>query len=254
MPTILLAIDARTQLERLLPAALLLASEHHSALFGVFAQDRALLQGAALPFTHEVGANSAASYPLTADSVEKRMRRIAEDMRRRLAAAAENLMLPWEFQICDSSISQITAGTKADVVLSGWNANWSLAAPPAGVSTRKTSARTVVVVIDDGSPSSAHMIEAARRLMSLARPHRLVILATSPVAGLSRSKPDPVIGRKAAEAVFRVTSTEQLISQIRRLGPMVVLLGRDQNLADDSQLHRKLALIKCPLALVQPTW
>ena len=57
-----------------------------------------------------------------------------------------------------------------------------------------------------------------------------------------------------AEAVIRVISTEQVISQIRRLSPTVMMLGRDQNLAEDSQFHRKLALIRCPLALVQPTW
>lgn len=254
MPKILLAMDACTQLKRLLPAALLLASEQHSALLGVFAQNSALLQGAALPFTNEVGANSAVCYPLTADSIEKRVRRIAEEMRRQLAAAADRRQVPWEFQFCSSSISQITTEAKADVVLPGWNAIWSLAKTSAGLSARRTSASPVIVVVDEGSPSSAHMINTARRLMVTAGPHQLVILATPPSAASSRTEPGSVAGRQPAEVVIRVASTEQLTSQIRLLSPTVMLLGRDQNLAADSQLQKKLAFMKCPLALVQPAW
>lgn len=254
MPQILVAMDACTQLERLLPAALLLTSEQPSALLGVFAQDRALLHGAALPLTHEVGANSAACYPLTADSIEKRMRRIAEDMRRSLAAAAERQLLPWEFQIRYDSISQITSETKADVVLSDLNANWLPATTPAGVALRKTSARQVIVVIDEGSQSSAHIINAARRLLSRAGPHQLVILATPAVAELPRPELRAMASGKPAEVVIRVDSLQQLTRQIRLLSPTVMLLGRDQNLAEDGKLPKKLALIKCPLALVPSTW
>ena len=59
---------------------------------------------------------------------------------------------------------------------------------------------------------------------------------------------------KPTEVVIRVASMEQLIRQIRLLRPTVVLLGRDQNLAADRQLQNQLALIRCPLALVQSTW
>lgn len=254
MPKILLALDASTRLERLLPAAFLLASEQHSALLGVFAQDSEVLQGAALPFTTEVGANSAACYPLTADSMANRMRRIAEDMRRQLVAAAELHQVPCEFQICCGSISKIASETKADVVLPGWNAIWSLARTSGGLPKRKASGNPVIVVVDEGSTSSARVIDAARRLTTSAAPHQLVIMATPGAAELSRTESGAVAGQTTAEAVMRVASTEQMISQICRLGPTVLLLGRDQNLAEISLLHRKLALIKCPLALVQPTW
>ena len=254
MPTILLAIDACTRLERLLPAALLLASEQHSALLGVFAQDSELLQGAALPFTTEVGANSAACYPLTADSIAKRVQRIGEELRRQLVVAAERHQVPCEFRICCGSIAQIAFDTKADVVLRGWNAIWSLARTSGGLPVRKTSGNPVIVVVDDGSTSAALVIDAARRLTITAGSHHLVIMATPDAARFFQTEQGSVAGRNVAEAVIRVTSTEHLISQIRRLSPTVMLLGRDQNLAADSQLHRKLALIRCPLALVQPTW
>jgi len=254
MPEILLAIDGCTQLDRLLPAALLLASEQHSALRGVFAQDSALLQGAALPFTHEVGENSAACYPLTANSIARRMRRIAENMRRRLAAAAESQQLPWEFRICAGSILQITTEAQADVVLPGWNAIWSVARTSTSLSTRKTSASPVIVVVDDGSQSSAHVIDAARRLTITAGPHQLVILTMSLTAESPRKEPGAVARGKPTEVVIRVASMEQLIRQIRLLRPTVVLLGRDQTLAADRQLQNQLALIRCPLALVQATW
>lgn len=118
----------------------------------------------------------------------------------------------------------------------------------------ETTAQFQEVVVDDGSTSSALVIDAARRLTITAGSHHLVIMATPDAARFFQTEQGSVAGRNVAEAVIRVTSTEQLISQIRRLRPTVMLLGRDQNLAADSQWHRKLALIRCPLALVQPTW
>ena len=126
MPTILLAIDACKRLERLLPAALLFASEQNAALLGLFVQDRQLLTGAALPFTREVRSNSATCYSLTADSIGKRMLTIAEGMRRRLAKEAEQRQLPFQFEICDGNIWQITNESEADVVLPGWSEDWAV--------------------------------------------------------------------------------------------------------------------------------
>lgn len=254
MPTILLAIDANTQLERLLPAALLFASEQNVILSGIFVQDRQLLTGAALPFTREVGANSATCYSLTADSIGKRMLTIAEGMRRRLAKEAERRQLPFQFEICDGSIWQITTESEADVVLPGWNADWVVKTSHIPPSALKAAKKFVIAVVDDGSPSSSRVIEAARRLTTATGTHRLVILAASFGAELPRSNFATVSLNMPGETVIPAGSTEQLIRQICLLQPTVMLLGRDQNLATNSQLQKKLAVVKCPLALVQPTW
>ncbi len=142
MPAIPLEIDACRRLERLLPAALLFASEQNTALLGMFVQDSQLLKGAALPFTRELGANSATCYSLTADSSGKSMLTIAEGMRRRLAKEAERRQLPFQFEICDGSIWQITTESEADVVLPGWNADWVVKTshtPPSALKAAKKS-------------------------------------------------------------------------------------------------------------------
>ena len=92
------------------------------------------------------------------------------------------------------------------------------------------------------------------RLTTATGTHRLVILAVSWGAELSRSNFASASLNMPDETVIPVVSTEQLIRQICMLQPTVILLGRDQHLAADRQLRKKLAVIKCPLALVQPKW
>ncbi len=254
MPTIVLAIDAYSQLEQLLPAALLLASGQNALLLGVFAQDSRLLQGAALPCTQEIGANSAACFPLTAETMENRVRRIAEDMRRRLAMAAERRKLPWEFQLCYGSISQITTETTADAVLPGWSGHLWISGSHPGPPTRSSAARAAIAVVDDGSLSAAQAVEAARRLTAAAGLPELVILEMDsvPVPGLTGSARSSV-GRPP-EVRIRVDSPDQLMRHLRVLCPTLMLLGRDQPLASDSRLRKELFLLKCPLALLSATW
>ena len=254
MRTILLAIDANTRLERLLPAALLFASEQHAVLSGLFVQNRQLLTGAALPFTREVGANSANCYALTADSIGKRMLTIAESMRRRLAKEAEHRQLPFQFGICEGDIQQITNESDADVVLPGWSADWAVSTSQAAPAAYKAAEKSVIIVVDDGSPSSSHVIEAARRLTTAAGTHRLVILAVSSGAQLPRRNFATASRDVPDETVVPFVSAEHLIRQICILQPTVMLLGRDQDLAADRQLRKKLAFSTCPLAFVQPTW
>jgi hypothetical protein len=253
VPTILLALDACTRLEHLLPAALLLASQQQAELLGMFAQDARLLQGAALPFTHEVGSNSAVCYPLTTDSIARRLQGIAEQMRRRLAAAAERRQLPWAFRICGGSIAQITSEAMAEVVLPGWSTNSSVATAHATSSIQRISAQSLIVVIDDGSPSSTRVIEAARSLKQTAGMDLLVIFTTPQAGGSLRTRPQWAVGAKPTERVIAVDSIDQLIRQIRMLHPTVMLLGRDQELAASDRLQKELALMKCPLALLRST-
>lgn len=254
MPTILLAIDANTRMERLLPAALLFATEHSAMLSGIFVQDRQLLTGAALPFTREVGANSARCYSLTADSIRKRILNIAESMRHRLANEAERRQLPFQFGICEGNILQITNESDAHIVLPGWSADWTVLTAHAAPSAHKTVRKSVIAVVDDGSPSSARVIEAARRLTMATGTHRLVVLAVSSGAELPQSNFATVSRDMPDKTVISVASTEHLIRQISILQPTVMLLGRDQNLAADRLLQKKLTTIACQLAFVRPNW
>ena len=258
MAEILLALDAWTPLERLLPAALLMASQQHAALVGVFARDSRLPQGAALPFTHEVGAQSASCYPVTAESIDRRIQTIAESVRRRLATAAERQHVPWEFRTCDGSILGITNETKADVVFPGWNRNSSTASTHACRLISRTSSRTVIVVVDDGAPSLANVISAARQLATNTKRHQLIIINLVSDTECPVKESGALTGRSVHtgtinEVVVYAASMEQLIRHLGQLDPFVLLIGRDQRLMESSQLVRNLALLNFPVALLKTT-
>lgn len=257
MTQILIAIDAWTPLERLLPVALLMASHQHAALVGIFSLESRLRQGAALPFIHEVGALSAASYPVTAKSIDRRIQSIAESVRQRLAAAAERNKVPWEFRTCDGSLLRIANETDADVVFPGWNRKFSSMSARAGRRISKSSSGTFIVV-DDGSPSFANTISAARKLAINIRLPQLIIFKLNSDRECPAEKSE-VAARQSVpsgsikEIVVPVASMEQLMRHLRQSEPFLMLIGRDQRLLENSQLLRVLALINCPVALLRRT-
>ena len=258
MAEILLVTDAWTPLERLLPAALLMASHQHAALVGIFANDSRLRQGAALPFTHEVGAHSASCYPVTSESIDRRIQTIAESVRRRLAAAAERQQVPWEFRTCDSSILRITDETEADVVFPGWNRDLTTTSAHARRVIPKTSSGTVIVVVDNGSPASANVISAARQLTENTKRCQVIIFklisdTECPVKESRAPAGRSVPAETTNEVVVRAASVDQMIRHLRQLDPFVMLIGRDQRLLDDRQLLKNLALLKYPIALLKAT-
>lgn len=253
MPTILLVVDAYSPLDRLLPAAVFLASQRNAQLMGVFVQDGRLVRGVALSCTQEIGAHSAVCYQVTSQSIEKRMRRIADEMRRRLSLAAERQHLRWDFQQCYGSISQIATATDAEIVVPGWSESLWAGAAHSCASTRKTPDGHVVVVIDDGSSSSAQVIEAARRLTKATGSHHLTVFAMDEALETRTVRHNVAADPKLAETRIPVDSIEQLIRQLRLLRPTLTLLGRDQLVSTDSRLHKTLASMKCPLALVRTT-
>ena len=256
MTRILLAIDAWTPLERLLPAALLMASHQHAALVGIFSFDSRLQLGAALPFTHEVGALSAACYPVTAKSIDRRIQIIAEGVRQRLAAAAERKQIPWEFRTCDSSILRIMTETEADVFFPGWNRKFLTTSARASRRISKPASGTFVVVVDDGSPSSTNVIHAARQLATNTKLPQLIIFKLNSDSECPTRKSRVPTGQSVPsgpikEIVVRAPSMEQLIRHLRQLEPFLMLIGRDQRLLENGQLLRDLALINCPVALLR---
>ncbi len=251
MPTILLAIDAFSPLDRMLPAAVLLASRQHAELLAVFSQDSRLIRGAALSCTQEIGANSAVCYPVTSTSMEKRVQRIADDMRRRLSEAAQRQHLPWGFQTCISSISQITTETDAEIVLPGWSESPWVGTESLHLSPRRTSTNPVILVIDDGSPCSAPVIEVARGLAGENGRQQLIILSLRAAFESCSDRRRMSADDRTAEIKIPVASREQLIRQLELSRPTLTLLGHDQLASADNQTHKALKSIKCPLALLR---
>jgi hypothetical protein len=250
MSTILLAIDAFSPLDRLLPAALLLATRQHAELLAVFSQDDSLISGAALSCTQEVGANSAICYPVTSTSIEKRVQRIADDMRQSLSKAAERQQIPWGFQQCCSSISRIMTETDAEIVIPGWRASpWS-GPKSLHLTPRRTSTNPFILVIDDGLPCSAHVIEVARGLAGTSGQLEMIILGLHSAFESGSDRRRMSADERKGETRIPVASTRQLIRQLQILCPTLTLVGREQLAATDNQIHTALKSMKCPLALL----
>jgi hypothetical protein len=250
MSTILLAIDAFSPLDRLLPAAVLLASRQHAELLAVFSQDNCLIRGAALSCTQEIGANSAICYPVTSTSIEKRVQRIADDMRQRLSKAAERQQIPWRFQQCCSSILQISTETDAEIVIPGWSASPWGGPESLHLTPRRTSTNPFILVIDDGLPCSAHVIEVARGLAAASGQLELIILGLQAEFESGSARRTMSADHRKGETRIPVASTGQLIRQLQLLCPTLTLVGREQLAATDDQIHTALKSMKCPLALL----
>lgn len=251
MPTILLAIDAFSPLYRLIPAAAFLASRRDSELQCVFAQDSRLLKGVALSCTREIGGHSASCYPVTSRSIEKRMSGIADDMRRRLSIEAERRHLRWSFEQCSGSILQIATETDAEIVVPGWGESQWTDAMRSSVSTHRNPSSCVVAMVDEDSSSAVQVVEAARSLVGSNGPRRLIILLLHRDADAASEGLQSFARHSSEEVEISVDSIEKLIQQLCLLRPIMVLLGREQAVSVDIRLHKTLALIKCPLAMVR---
>ena len=259
MPTILLALDARTQLDRLLPAALWIAAKQHATLKGLFARDKSLLRGVALACTYEVGSSSAVCYSVSAKSMEARMRHIAEHMRQRLSAAATRNNLPFEFQICEGSLAAITNDASAEVVFPGWASEHSAASAHGHPRLTSRSISPLIVVVDDGTPAAVQAVEFARRLTELSGTHRLVIFLlpqAKETGGLILHSSDDLhrlgtTGKLSTQTTIPVGSINQLARQLLMLRPALLLLGRDQTVVSNKTLQQQSARINCPTALLQ---
>lgn len=253
MPTILLAIDAFSPLYRLLPAAVFLASRRNAELVCVFTQDSRLLPGVALSCTHEIGAHSAVCYPVTRRSIEKRMSGIADDMRRRLSMEAERQHLRWGFQQRSGSIAQIATETDAEIVVPGWGESQWADAMRSGISAHRTPDSHVVAVVDEDSSATAQVVEAARSLLGPNGPNRLIILSLQRDNDTASERFQKSCDQSSGEVRIFVASFEKLIQHLRLLRPTLVLMGREQSLSADIQLHKTLTSIKCPVALIRTT-
>lgn len=82
-----------------LAAAAALAARAGAELLGLFIEDPALLDFAALPLAHEIGLASAARRPLEAAALARLLRAQAREAERMLAHAAEAAAVPWSFHI-----------------------------------------------------------------------------------------------------------------------------------------------------------
>ncbi len=117
---VLLALQTSEPAPALLSTAIALARSLPAQLAGLFVEDIDLLRLAALPFTREVGAASGTVRPIDLRDVERALKRQAEQARQSLASVAQELQLPWSFQVARGTLlDEVLAAAAPDIVVTG---------------------------------------------------------------------------------------------------------------------------------------
>ncbi|MGE0387780.1 MAG: hypothetical protein AB7Q97_23895, partial [Gammaproteobacteria bacterium] len=128
-----------------------LARALRAELAGVFVEDADLVRLAELPVTVEVGHASGAVWPLSVESLQSDLRRQADQARRSLAALAEELLLPWTFEVARGRICEraLDLAYEATIVVLA-----ARPAPPAARAVRQ-GARPLAVLVDAAAGARA---------------------------------------------------------------------------------------------------
>ena len=96
---ITIACDAVCESQPAIETAAQLAGQWQAALHGIFVEDLALLQAAALPFAREVSAAPAAAQALDEEEMARQLAALASRVRADLEAAALRHGLSWTFAV-----------------------------------------------------------------------------------------------------------------------------------------------------------
>lgn len=175
---ITIAVDASPASRGTLEATADLAARLGAELLGIFVEDLDLLHAAALPFSAEVDAFSAALRPVGRVEAERRLRRQAARARAILEEIAGRSQVPWTFQVLRGRVAAelLAQAAEADLmILSRGRHRRRLGSTARELLARSGEGRILllpaerrpggpVAVLYDGSPAAAHALEAAARL------------------------------------------------------------------------------------------
>jgi len=113
---IAIACDAACEIQPAIEAAAQLAAHWQAALHGIFVEDLALLQAAALPFTREV--STSATQALDEAEMTRHLAALASRVRAELEAAAREHGLAWSFAVVrDRPSAQALSGPDTDLLV-----------------------------------------------------------------------------------------------------------------------------------------
>lgn len=170
---IVVGLEALPRSRAVLRAAAEIAARTESELLALFVEDANLLEWAGLPFAREVGFPSAVPRALDALAMERRLRALAQEAERSLAALAHGTSLRWSYQVARGALMTelLAAAAESDLVVTAALAEWT----PRRVAS---SARAAVLLLEElvrpGTPvvaacsSALPPAEAARMLRDMA--------------------------------------------------------------------------------------
>lgn len=116
---VVVGLESSPQARSALRTAAELARRMQAELVGLFVENENLLRLAGLPFACEVCSPSAVTRGIDIKRMERQLRAMADDSRRRLAAAAGQPSLRWSFRVSRgvAGLELLAAGTRSDLVV-----------------------------------------------------------------------------------------------------------------------------------------
>lgn len=232
---IVVGLEALPRSRAALHAAAEIAARTQVELLALFVEDANLLEWAGLPFAREVGYTSAVSRTLDAVAMERRLRAMAQEAERSLAALARGMPLRWTYQVARGALMTelLAAAAETDLIVAAALADWT----PRRLAS---SARSAVLVVQE-----------------LVRPGTPVVAACSsalPPADAARLLADmaSVLGQDHEVTLALLCETPDAaarwVSEVQKRAPGIrlkVLPARDE-----AELQQRLAALRRPVVVL----
>lgn len=270
---ILVALDTSTGSLAALQASAGLAAALKAELIGLFVEDVNLIRYSALPFALEQRWPAARRQPLDEQQIEHQLRLRASQARRALAAAAEQLEVPWTFRVVRGQVTNevLVACLEADLLSLGCTSRALMQKSRLGSTAREATQRSPrsvllarepgemdwpVVVTYDGSTLARYGLAAGMRLAQRYE-NNLIVL----VLGENREAAAPLVEDVQAlvepthvHVDFHFVATgdaDQLVNLIKKQSCNLVILAGETPLLLSETLQALLDGLDCPVMLVR---
>jgi len=250
---VLLALQGSTPAPEALAAAAALARSAQAELAALFVEDLDLLRLAALPFTHEVGRASGAVLPLEVSVLQRTLRWQAERLRQALAIAAQEMALPWSFQVARGSLLEQAMAAMTSTSLVVFSRSPHGGRQGTGMPPRAQPEGMVSALLD---PSDAGLRTLAAALeLAQGRPERLSLLAPAASAAeletLRRRVRERLKLQGGGPTLHPVATTAgELSRETRRRGSRALVLSTHSLPDAAAQLRVLLEVSECTVVLV----
>ena len=247
---ILVALDTSARGRAALEAALQLALNSSAELQGLFVEDEDLVRLASLPFACEVDFASASSHQMQLVNMERALRAAAEETQNAFAQALQQRNLQWTFRIVRGTVTQTSLAAAGDVDLLVIGQQGRSPRVMAGNYLPLQSAKAKrVVAVFDGSPSAIRTLEFATRLAEKHSPALSVLVLAKNGDEVAQQCMSWIrqAGIRADVGQLLNPSDDALIDCVRKWPPSMLLINRDSEFIDDTQICRLVNEIDCPL-------
>jgi nucleotide-binding universal stress UspA family protein len=276
---ILVALDTSQHSLAALLAAAELAARLKAELIGLFVEDINLLRLAGLPFAREIRYPSAIVQQLDSPRLEQELKAQGAQVRRVLAAVAEQAQVAWSFRVVRGHVTAevLAAALEADLLSLGIS-SWPSARRGRLGSTARTVAaeapgtvlllqrgdriRLPVLVAYDGSPATRRALAMAVRLLQTVEqaeqlPLTVLILAGEEALETRQRLEQEVITwlqQRGLQASYRWLTRADMPHLAEAVfmekGGLLVLAG-ESPLIEAKTLQTLLDKIDCPILLVR---